>query len=220
MKEQTDKRYTLLLIPVIGVLIFFGLYFVATLFYPGGSQVDHNSTGFSWINNYWCNLLNEKAINGEPNPSKPIALAGLFVLCLTLAMFWILLPSHINLGNKLNVLIQISVIISMTIASFLFTNIIHDLITNLATLFGLIALIGTFIGLYKTKWYRLFVFGLLNILLVGVNTFIYYTKGLLIYLPIIQKISFATFLIWVSCINLNLFYKAKSTIRTQNPVLD
>lgn len=51
-----------LLFPPTGILIFFMLYVVAALLYPGGSQADKASTGFSWMNNYWCNLLNEKAM--------------------------------------------------------------------------------------------------------------------------------------------------------------
>jgi hypothetical protein len=206
LTQQTDKaNNTLVLTPIFGTEIFIVLYILATLLYPGGSQVDKNSVGFSWINNYWCNLLNEKAINGQPNPAKPIAMTGMFVLCLTLSFFWFLFPRHINLNRNLKLAIQISGTIAMTIAFFLFTNINHDLITNVAAIFGAIATVGTFIGLYKTKWFGLFTFGLLNILLVGLNNYVYYTKGLIIYLPVIHKISFATFLIWICCIDIKLY---------------
>lgn len=208
MKQQNDKtKNILVLTPIFGTIIFVVLYFVATLLYPGGSQVDKNSIGFSWANNYWCNLLNENAINGQNNPAKPIAMAGMFVLCLTLSFFWFLFPKSIILDRKLKLAIQISGTLAMTIAFFLFTNINHDLVTNLASIFGLIATIGTFIGLYKSRWFGLFTFGLLNILLVGLNNYVYYTKGLIVYLPVIQKISFATFLIWICCINLKLYRK-------------
>ena len=106
------------------------LYIVATLFYPGGSQADKNSIGFSWINNYWCNLLNENAINGQYNPAKPIAMTGMFVLCLTLSFFWFFFPRQINLGKFAKLAIQISGTLAMTIAFFLFTNIDHDLVTK------------------------------------------------------------------------------------------
>ena len=203
--NKDKAKNILLLTPIFGVLFFAILYFVATLYYPGGSQVDKNSIGFSWTNNYWCNLLNETAINGQPNPAKPIALSGMFVLCLTLSFFWFLFTRHIQIDNKLKLTIKISGTIAVTIAFLLFTNINHQLVTNLASLFGFIATVGTFIGLYKTKWFGLFVFGLVNVLLVGVNNYVYYTKGLIIYLPVIQKISFATFLIWVCCIDIKLF---------------
>ena len=202
-----------ILTPVFGTILFVILYIVATTFYPGGSQVDKDSVGFSWINNYWCNLLNENAINGQHNPAKPIAITGMFVLCLTLTVFWFLFSRQINLGKFTRLTIQISGIFAMTIAFFLFLDINHDLVTKFASLFGLIATIGTFIGLYKTKWYGLFAFGLLNILLIGLNNYIYYNKGLIIYLPIIQKISFAAFLFWVCSIDINL-YRRRTTANT------
>ena len=194
-----------MLTPIFGILLFVVLYVIATLFYPGGSQVDKNSIGFSWTNNYWCNLLNENAINGQHNPAKPIAVTGMFVLCLSLSSFWFLFLKRISIGKFAKLAIQISGTLSMIIACLLFTNIDHDLVTNLASIFGLIATVGTFIGLYKTKWHGLFAFGLSIIFLVGLNNYIYYTKGLIIYLPVIQKISFATFLLWICCVDINLY---------------
>ncbi len=213
MTQQNDKTKTkniLVLTPIFGSIIFVLLYVVATLLYPGGSQVDKDSIGFSWTNNYWCNLLNENAINGQHNSAKPFAMTGMFILCLTLSFFWVLFPRHINIDRKLKLAIQISGIIAMTIAFFLFTNINHDLIINLSAFFGAIATVGTFVGLYKKKWFGLFAFGLFNILLVGLNNYVYYTKGLIIYLPVIQKITFATFLIWVCCIDITLYRKEKN----------
>jgi hypothetical protein len=204
------------LTPILGTILFAVFYVVATFFYPGGSQVDNNSIEFSWTNNYWCNLLDENAINGQHNPAKPIAITGMFVLCLTLAFFWFLFPRHINIGKFAKLAIQISGTLSMIVAFFLFTDIDHDLVTNLASTFGLIATVGTFIGLYKTKWYGLFIFGVLNILLVGLNNYVYYNKGLIIYLPIIQKVSFATFLVWVCSIDINLYRKKILTNTAQD----
>ena len=192
------------LLPTFGTLIFVILYIIATFLYPGGSQVDKNSIGFSWINNYWCNLLNENAINGQPNSARFIALLGMFVLCLALSSFWLLFPSYTNFKNWGKLIIQISGIIAMAIGMFLFTK-FHDAIINLAGLFGLIALAGTFIGLYKNKWYGLFYLGLVNLLLIGLNNYVYYTKGLIIYLPIVQKFTFLSFLIWVCCMDIKMY---------------
>jgi len=195
----------LVLTPIFGIVLFVMIYIVATLFYPGGSQVDKTSVGFSWINNCWCNLLNANAINGQPNTAKPVAITGMFVLCLTLTFFWFLFCKTINIPRSLKLVIQISGTLAMVIAFFLFTNINHDLITNLASILGLIATIGTYIGLYKVRWFGLLKFGLLNILLVIANNYVYYTKGLIVYLPVIQKITFAAFLTWICCIDVKLF---------------
>jgi hypothetical protein len=197
-----------LLTPISGIILFVGLYFVATTLYPGGSQVDSHSIGFSWANNYWCNLLNEKAINGQPNAAMPVAMAGMFVLCLSLASFWIQFPKHFAIGKFWKRTIQMAGTISMFIGFFLFTNLNHDAVTNFASFFGIIATVGTFAGLYKNKWLGLFAFGLLNVLLVGINNYVYYTKGMIIYLPVIQKITFGSFLIWIAVINLKMYRKA------------
>jgi hypothetical protein len=215
MTKRFDNRKKIwVLTPTFGTVIFVVLYIVATLFYPGGSQKDKNSIGFSWTNNYWCNLLNENAINGQRNAAKPMAMAGMLILCLALSFFWFHFPRYINIGKFAKLTIQISGILAMAIAFFLFTGIDHDLVTNLASMFGLIAIVGTFIGLYKTKWYWLFAFGLLNVLLVGLNNYVYYNQELIIYLPVIQKISFAAFLLWVCSININLYQRSELTDKT------
>jgi len=53
-----------------------------------GSQADSNSIGYDWIHNYWCDLLSEKATNGQPNPARPFSITRMAVLCLSLAVFF------------------------------------------------------------------------------------------------------------------------------------
>jgi hypothetical protein len=65
---------TWLLVPAAGSVVFALMYFIATLLYPGGSQADKAAIGFSWLHNYWCNLMNENGINGEPNRGQMMAL--------------------------------------------------------------------------------------------------------------------------------------------------
>jgi hypothetical protein len=203
--------------PIYGIVLFAILYFVATLYYPGGSQFDHNSTGFSWKHNYWCNLLNDKAINGQPNLAQPVALSAMLILGVTLITFWLQFPAYTNLNQKYRLTIQICGTLAMTIGFLLFTKIEHDLITNLASLFGLIAMTGTFIGLYKNNWKTLFYVGLLNIMLVVTNNVLYYNQDLIIALPLVQKITFATFLTWIACIDLKIYRMKKKAINTNLP---
>jgi hypothetical protein len=205
MINQTEIKRYWILTPIIGTILFSLLYFVSTLYYPGGSQVDKKSVGFSWTNNYWCNLLNDKAINGQTNIAQPIALTAMFILCATLTLFWLQFPKYTTINKAYKLTTQISGSLAMLIGIFLFTSYDHDLITNLASLFGLIATIGTLIGLYKNGWAKLYYFGLINILLFFLNNFLYSNKDLILYLPIIQKITFATFLLWICLINFKIF---------------
>jgi hypothetical protein len=207
--QTTNKKFGVLL-PVIGTLLFIVLYIIAAFLYPGGSQADANSKGFSWVNNYWCNLLNKNALNGEVNPARPVALAASFILCITLSSFWYHFPRYIKFGKYGRPTIQFSGAAAMVFSVFLFTG-MHDMVTNIAGLFGVIALTGTLIGLYKSNWYGLFWFGIFNLLLVVLNNYVYYTKGLIIYLPVIQKISFLSFLFWICSITVNLYATQKFT---------
>ncbi len=109
------------------------------------------------------------------------------------------------MGNIARLVIQISGTLAMTISVLLLTSIDHDLVTNLASLFGLVAMVATFIGLFKNRWYLLFAFGLLNLLLVGLNNYVYYNEVLIIYLPVVQKITFAMFLTWICSINIRMY---------------
>ena len=206
----------MVLTPLAGVLVYVLLYFIATLFYPGGSQFDKHSKGFSWTQNYWCNLLNEYAINGQPNPGRPIALTAMVVLCITLMIFWYVFPRSVPFQRSSRLIIQLSGFAAMTVGMFLFTS-LHDIVINIATLFGLIALTGTFIGLNKLRCQKLLGMGLFNIILVALNNFLYYGNGLLIYLPVVQKITFLYFLLWICSITIHSYVKANTTVN--NPAI-
>ena len=205
MKTQPANRNNIaLLFPLFGSILFIMLYFIATQFYPGGSQVDKFSKGFSWMNNYWCNLLNENAINGQHNAARPIALTASIVLALTLSLFWYYFPIYTHFKKTGRLIIQYSGILSMVLAFFLFTS-FHDGIVNVSGFFGLIALCGTFIGLYKMKALPLLYFGFFNLFLIVLNNYVYHIDGLIIYLPLIQKISFLSFLLWISLISMRFY---------------
>ena len=203
------KRNVWMLVPLFGTILYFLLYFIATLFYPGGSQLDKNSKGFSWMQNYWCNLLNENAINGLHNPARPIALSAMIILCFTLITFWYIFPRQIQFKKSGKFVIQASGIVSMAIGMFLFTS-LHNVVINIATLFGIVALLGTFIGLKKLKWTKLFWMGIFILLLITLNNLLYYGDGLLYFLPAVQKITFLYFLIWICLIDINLYNKINS----------
>jgi hypothetical protein len=191
-----------MLIVNAGIGLFFCLYFSATLSYPGGTQADAYSSGFSWSDNYWCNLLNATAINGAYNSARPFALVAMIVLCLTLAVFWYGFPVFAGMGKTWIKIIRYTGMAAMTTAFFLFMG-PHDIIINTASLFGLVAVLGTLNGLYQLQWKGLFIMGILNLVLVVINNICYYNEELLMYLPVVQKISFVFFLSWISLISLN-----------------
>jgi len=184
------------------------LYFIATLLYPGGSDFDKNTIGFSWTHNYWCNLLNTTAINGLSNAAQPVAIAAMIVLAIALALFWWIYASIPQFPVAQRKFLRGSAIASMLIAALLATSLPHDFIINAASLFGMIAVSLTLIGLYKSKWDAVLTWGFINILLVIANNVLYYNSNLIQFLPIVQKISFASYLLWFSSINIKQFKSA------------
>lgn len=164
---QAKKQYWRY-IPLVGIPCFVLLYIIATLYYPGGSQTDPNAIGFSWLHNYWCNLLNHKAINGQVNPAQSIAITAMVLLCISLAVFWYCFPSCTAAKNGHRQVVRYSGSLAMVAASLLGV-LEHDWVTNIASLLGVIAVIGTLVILKKEEWWFLFWYGVANVLLVGLN---------------------------------------------------
>ena len=204
--QSNRSKYSWILATFIGSFLFVILYIIAAFLYPGGSGANKTATGYSWINNYWCNLLNEKAINGQTNTARPVAVLAMLVLCLSLSTFWILFPAITQLKKYHRLLIQLAGTVCMLASFLLLTPIDHDLAVNTSCAFGLIAMTGTLIALYQLKWKWLFAVGLFDLLLVALNNYLYHSNEMM-YLPIVQKISFLAFLVWFSFISINLYQK-------------
>jgi len=203
-QSSASSKRIWILTPLIGNFLFIILYVIAAVFYPGGSNTDKTSTGYNLTENYWCNLLNEKAINGQLNTAKPVAVIAMIILCISLSSFWILFPVLTQLKKSTGLLIQVAGIISMLTAFLLLTNVDHDIAVNTSSSFGFIAMAATIMALRQLKWNKLFLFGLFNILLILLNNYLYH-GGHMTYLPIVQKFSFLSFLIWFSLIDLKLY---------------
>ena len=163
-----------------------------------------HAAGFSWINNYWCNLLNEKAMNGQLNAARPIALFAMGVLSCSLALFWIIFPSFAEFNMRNGMVMKAAGILAMIFGMFSFTQ-YHDMVINLATFTGLIPVAFTLVGLYRAGWMKLYQGGLFILFLIVLNNILYYREGLLHFLPMIQKFTFLYFLSWICLINIRLY---------------
>lgn len=209
MKKDSLYKRTWLLTPLIGFGLFILLYVVAALLYPGGSYTDKTAKGFSVLHNYWCDLLGDHAKNGQYNPGWRIAMWAMAVLCISLAVFWWLLPKLFERNPWYTILISYAGIASMAITPFLSTK-YHDLIINIASVPGIIALVTTFTALYKHRWYKLFLLGVCCLLFIGVNNYIYYTGNSLYMLPLLQKITFLLVMTWMGIITWEIYNKEKA----------
>ena len=196
--------------PTYGILIFIGFYVYAASLYPGGSQADINSVGFDWINNYWCNLMNENGMNGLENPARPIAIIAMIILCSSLALFFIQFAKLLVKNVTWKMIIQILGTLSMLSAILIFTK-YHDIMTTISSAFGLLVVIGIIRTIYKSNLVLFKISGIICILLLGINNLIYYSGKFIDYLPLIQKITFVLVLTWI--VGLNLKMKNKNVLQ-------
>lgn len=185
---------------MIGILIFLVIYVYSSTLYPGGSQANLNSEGFDWINNYWCNLMNEKGMNEQQNPARPFAILAMIILCSSLMIFFIRFANIIPKSKIWKGIIKIGGILSMISATLMFTK-LHDLMTIISSLFGFLVVIGIIREIYKSEIQGYKLSGLLCILLLGLNNYIYYTQHFIEVLPLLQKITFAIVLLWIVGLN-------------------
>jgi hypothetical protein len=200
-------------IPTIGILLFIVFYIYSSTLYPGGSQLNSNSEGFDWINNYWCNLMSEKGMNEQINPARPCAISAMIILCLSLMFFFIQFANTFPKSRFWKRLIIVNGVLSMIFAILIFTK-YHDLMTIISSIFGLFVVIGIIKEVYKSELMIYKISGVICILLLGINNYIYYTQQFIEGLPLIQKVTFAFILIWIIGLNYELMKKKKEKLAT------
>lgn len=192
--------------PTFGILTFIGLFFYSASLYPGGSQADINAVGFDWMNNYWCNLMRENALNGQENPARPIALIAMVILCVSVTIDYFYFAFFFEKNRVSKLILKVSGTLSTVAAVFIFTK-YHDLMTTLLSIFGGIGLIVMIRALHKNKMTFYKLSGIFCVILVGMNNLFYYNENLIAYNPIVQKITFIAILAWI--IGLNFEMKKK-----------
>ena len=192
---KNRKDSLIVIIPVIGMALFLVFYIVAALLYPGGSYKDPHSTVFSFTNNYLCDLLDTYAINGELNIASTMARIAFGILCFTMIYIWIQIPLLFIKKHTNHLIIKILGALSMIISLFLAAG-IHDTIVYISGIFGLLALMLTFVELYRHHYFFFLGLGICCFVLIILNYIIYTTGYAIDALPTIQKITFIACISW------------------------
>lgn len=198
IKSATNKASRFL--PIIGIVAYVVLYFIAANLYPGGSRVYPDSAGFDWGNNYWCHLVSENAINGELNVAQPYAHTGMIVLGISMGIFFFQFPSYFILKAPWRSIVRIAGVGGSFFSMFIMSD-YHDLTSIVASIFGALAIVGIFFGLKRRGLFLFIWTGVFCVLLIASNGYIYFSENYIIWLPVIQKITFAAVLLWMVCLN-------------------
>lgn len=205
------QRAFLFLLPIIGIGSFVLFYVVAALHYPGGSWVAPKQSGFSFWNNYLCDLLDIHSINGEPNTARFYAIVALCLLCASLFLLWFYLPRLFENKSTNQSIMRISGLLSLTTIVFLALG-NHDKIVRMAGFFGVIAFISCIIELHRAGHTKLFLWGVICLLVFLTNYYIYETGSFIESLPVVQKITFILFIGWFVCLDVVLYRKVMLSI--------
>lgn len=211
MMKQSNS--ILIRTPIVGITLFAGLYIYSSSLYPGGSQANLNTIGFDWVNNYWCNLMNENAMNEEVNPARPFAILAMIILCFSLAVFFIHFAKTFSKNKIWKKTIQVSGILSMVFAALIFTQ-YRDAMTIVSSVFGLFVVIGIVRELYLSEMVLFKLSGVICLLLLALNNYIYYTTHALSILPLLQKITFAIVLLWIVGLNYKIILTKKKELKS------
>lgn len=185
------KKYSILLGIVISIL----LLVIATLNYPGGSQSDPTSIGYNWKNNYISNLFSEKAVNGSDNASRFWAIAGMMLLSVTFAIFFIQFSKKIPAKGAAKVIKYFGT--GAMLFTFLIATPLHDKMITIASTMTLISIFYITVFVFKSRLH-LFKFLCVACLLVFYcSLYLYYSGTLLKFLPILQKVTFGSTIILI-----------------------
>lgn len=183
-------------VPAAGVVSFYVLYALAALLYPGGSYVDRREPGFSLVRNYFCDLLEPVAKNGEPNPGRGLGLVAAALIVPTLVLFWHYVVALYPAERFLRVTTRIAGFGS-ALATLLILTPMHDSAVEVGGGLGLVAFFSVLIALPRAEHGFLFSGGVAAAVVSSACLFIWRTGVGLPLLAFLQKLAFALFLGWV-----------------------
>lgn len=178
------KKHSILL----GIMIALLLLLIATWYYPGGSQADKNSVGYSWANNYISNLFGAKAVNGASNPSRFWAVGGMVFLSAGFALFFVEFSKRIPVKGAAKIIKYVGA--GGMLFTFLIATPLHDTMITVASTMFLIGMFYITVFVLKSKLHLL-KFCCVICLTVFYATLYLYGSGNFKFLPVMQKITFA-----------------------------
>lgn len=188
-------------IPLAAMIAFVLFYVLAALNYPGGSGIDPSYNGFSLRHNYLCDLLDTYAVSGVLNSGRFWARMALVVLSLGIMLLWIRLPELLWGKSRQGQFMRVNGILAMGITLFLASQ-NHDVVLRLAGVFGVLAVVFAVAGLWRSRYRKLAWFGIWCLFIFLINYLLYETGSFLSELPVIQKITFLSFILWFAGMDL------------------
>jgi hypothetical protein len=193
MLPRLNVRQT---IPRAGIALFVVAYFVAASRYPGGSHLDPQQAGYGHLSNFWCDLLDATAYNGQANPGRPVAVVATWLLPLSLMPLWFGLRHLWPAGARARWIVPAFGTLAM-LATVGVTTPFHDQAIYAGALTAGIAL-GTLLWrLYRARFRALLLSGTLAVAAGACDYAAYIGGAPAELLPMLQKVAGAALLLWI-----------------------
>ena len=164
------KKYLVL----TGIAISVSLLIIATLNYPGGTDQNMNTLGFSWSENFFSNLFKENALNGATNSAKIWAIISMFFYSFSCALFFYNFSEKIV--NKIaSNFIKYVGILTMPFTFFIATP-YHDLMLAISNTLFWACIICITVYLLKSNLHFFKIYAIICLLIYYYTMYLYISK--------------------------------------------
>lgn len=202
--------------PIIGMGTYLIVFIIAAMDYPGGSENEPFAIGYSFFDNFLCDVMNPTTHGGEYNPARSLATISHLILSATMVAFFYLLPEIFSWSNRNTKVIRYMGMLTMTVFIFMYTP-FHDQIVTATGVLGTVALVPFFIEMRKYPNGGLKFLAYSCFIMSIIVFFIFETKIGYYYLPFLQKITFVLDAWWVIWVSLIVLKKKQLLELTQAP---
>jgi len=184
----------------IGITLFFILTLVAIYLYPGGSQFNDQNPAFSWMENYWCELMVLETGQGKNNPGGYFAIAATFFAGLAVSAFLFRLPIICPTTALQRSIVRCGTVLCSFFVLMLFSSYHHEMLLAFCVCSFFTMLIALII-LIEDRRYPAFISGCVLFLMTQTNHALYYLHLYKNIQPLLQKTTIALVLLWFLLLN-------------------
>lgn len=164
------KKYLVL----TGIAISVSLLVIATLNYPGGTDQNMKTLGFSWSENFFSNLFKENALNGATNNARIWAIISMFFYSFSCALFFYNFSK--KLVNKIaSNFIKYVGILTMPFTFFIATP-YHDLMLAISNTLFWACIVCISVYLLKSKLNFFKIYAIICLLIYYYAMYLYISK--------------------------------------------
>lgn len=189
-------------IPIVGVVVFIGFYLYSSVLYPGGTRFDHTTVGYDHIHNFWCDLLDISAFNGQINPARTSAQLATVILSLSLIPFCYNLINIFEDKNLFLIFARWLSILAMIFGSFMLVW--HDVAINLFVSLNILASIIFLYYLIRRRKLYIILSAMTPFILCIINFLMWRFDNQNDVMPLVQKLAIGSTLTWICFMSFKL----------------